>query len=91
MKSKTKQPPPQRIRKVLIILSNRLDTLQKAKFLEIECDDDGGIHSEKRLRSQPTAALYDEVWENNEGKTDFASCHRFSRKYGHKLQKKPGA
>jgi hypothetical protein len=77
-----------RIRRVLVIFSNRLNRLEKPRFLEVECDDKGGIHSEKPIRSEPKQALYDEVWENDEGKTDFASCHRFSRKYGHKLQKR---
>ncbi len=77
-----------RLRKVLIILSNRLNRLQKPRFMVVECDDLGGIHSEKPVRSEPAEAVFDEVWENDEGKTDFASCHRFSRKYGHKLQKK---
>jgi hypothetical protein len=84
----TKAKKTERLRQVLIILSNRLNRLQKPRFLEVTCDDKGGIHSEKPLRSEPKKAVYDEVWENDEGKTDFASCHRFSRKYGHKLQKK---
>jgi len=75
-------------RKVLIILSNRWNRLQPPKFLEVDCDEDGTIYKERKLRSQPREARYDEVWENDEAKTDFASCHRFKRKYGHKLQKK---
>lgn len=74
-------------RKVLVILSNRWNRLQKPHFLEVECDKKGNILKQKALRSQPREARYDEVWENDEGRSDFAACHRFSRKYGHKLQK----
>jgi hypothetical protein len=87
MSAKKKQTP-KKLRRVLVILSNRLNRLQKPRFLEIECDESGGIHSETPLRSEPREARFDEVWENDQGKTDFASCHRFSRKYGHKLQKR---
>ena len=83
-KPKKAQKP---LRRVLVILSNRLNRMQKPRYLEIECDETGAIHSEKPLRSEPREARFDEVWENDQGKTDFASCHRFSRKYGHKLQK----
>ncbi len=74
-------------RKVLVILSNRWDRNQKSKFLELDCDPEGNILKEKALRAQPQERRFDEVWENDEGKSDFAACHRFSRKYGHKLQK----
>jgi hypothetical protein len=74
-------------RKILIILSNRWSRSQKSRFLELECDPEGNILKERALRSQPREAKYHEVWENDEGRTEFASCHRFKRKYGHKLQK----
>ncbi|HLH53199.1 MAG TPA: hypothetical protein VKY92_06240 [Verrucomicrobiae bacterium] len=74
-------------RKILIILSNRLNRNQKSRFLELDCDPEGNILSEKTLRAQPRVPKYHEVWENDEGRTEFASCHRFKRKYGHKLQK----
>ena len=74
-------------RKVLIILSNRLNRSQKPRFLELECDEEGSILKEKSLRSQPSEPRFHEVWENDDGKTDFASCHRFKRKYGHPLEK----
>ncbi len=74
-------------RKVLVILSNRWNRLQTPYFLELECDAEGNIHTQRRLRAQPREASYDEVWENDEGRTDFNACHRFKRKYGHKLQK----
>jgi hypothetical protein len=75
-------------RKVLVILSNRWALLQKPHFIELDCDAEGNIHKEKRLRSEPRVARYDEVWENDEAKSDFASCHSFKRKYRHKLQKR---
>ncbi len=75
-------------RKVLVIFSNRWNRLQPLRFLELECDPQGNIHKQRPLRSQPREAKYDEVWENDEGRTDFNACHRFKRKYGHKLQKR---
>ncbi len=74
-------------RKVLVILSNRWNPGQKTTHLEVECDDKGNILKEHRLTRAPREPLYDEVWENDEGRTDFAACHRFKRRYGHKLQK----
>ncbi|HWH71610.1 MAG TPA: hypothetical protein VNT26_19715 [Candidatus Sulfotelmatobacter sp.] len=53
----------------------------------MECDEEGNILKEQVLRSEPREPRFDEIWENDEGRTDVASCHRFSRKYGHKLQK----
>ena len=79
-------------RKVLVILSNRLNRLQKARFIELDCDPEGSILKERKLRSQPRKPVYHEVWENDDGKTDFASCHSFKRKYRHPLEKaKSGA
>ncbi len=77
-------------RKVLVILSNRLNRSQPARFIEVDCDKDGNILRERRLRGQPRAPRYHEVWENDDGKTDFVSCHRFKRKYGHALEKPKG-
>ena len=74
-------------RKVLIILSNRLNRFQKPRFIEVDCDDKGSVLKERRLRSQPREPRYDEVWENDDGKTEFSSCHSFKRRYGHALQK----
>ena len=74
-------------RKVLVILSNRLAPMQKCRWLELDCDEKGNILKERPLRAQPREPRYHEVWENDEGKTEFASCFRFKRKYGHKLQK----
>lgn len=75
-------------RKILVILSNRLDRNHKLRFLELECDAEGNIHKQQTLRSQPREARFDEVWENDEGRSDFNACHRFKRRYGHKLQRK---
>jgi hypothetical protein len=77
-------------RKVLVILSNRLNRLQKARFIELDCDEEGNILKETPLRSQPRKPLYHEVWENDDGKTDFTSCHSFKRKYRHALEKPRG-
>lgn len=75
-------------RKVLIILSNRLDRNQKVRFFEVDCDDKGNILKQHPLRAEPRDARFDEVWENDEGKSDMTSCHRFKRKYRHKLERK---
>lgn len=75
-------------RKVLVILSNRLNRNHAARYLEVVCDAEGNIHKQTRLRAAPRQPRYDEVWENDEGRTEFAACHRFRRHYGHKLQKK---
>jgi hypothetical protein len=77
-------------RKVLVILSNRLDRSAKPRFLELDCDEKGNIFKQRPLRRAPGKPGYDEVWENDEGRADFASCHRFKRKYGHALQR-PGS
>ncbi len=75
-------------RTVLVILSNRWNPRQKPVFLELQCDPQGTVLKERRLRSQPRERRYDEVWENDEGRTEFAACHRFKRKYGHRLEMK---
>ncbi len=75
-------------RKVLVILSNRWNPRQKAKFLELDADEKGNILRERALRAQPKGSRYDEVWENDEGKTALSSCFRLKRKYRHALQKR---
>ncbi len=75
-------------RKVLVILSNRWNRNQKPSFLELDCDEEGNILKQRSLRTAPREARYHEVWENDEGRTDFAACHRFKRLYSHKLQKR---
>ena len=74
-------------RKILVILSNRVSPLQKPRWVELDSDEKGNIYKQRRLRSQPRQARYDEVWENDEGRSEFASCFRFKRRYRHKLQK----
>lgn len=76
-----------KIRKVLVVLSNRWNRAQRLKYFELDANEKGDILSERPLPKEPQEAVYDEVWENNEGKTDMASCNRFSRKYPHKLEK----
>ena len=75
-------------RKILVILSNRLDRNAKIRFVELRCDNKGNIKDEKILRSQPRKPEYDEVWENDEGRTSFSSAYRMKRKYNHPLQKR---
>ncbi len=77
-------------RKVLVILSNRLNRFQKPRFIEVLCDEEGSILRQRLLGTQPREPKFDEVWENDDGKTDFASCHSFKRKYGHALQQPKG-
>jgi len=74
-------------RKILVMLSNRLNRMQKVRYLELDADDKGNILKQRPLRSQPRKARFDEVWENDEGKPDMSTCHRFKRKYRHPLEK----
>ena len=74
-------------RKILVMLSNRLNRMQKVRYLELDADDKGNILKQRPLRSQPREARFDEVWENDEGKPDMSTCHRFKRKYRHPLEK----
>jgi hypothetical protein len=76
------------VRNVLVILSNRLNKFHKVKFVELEADDEGTILKEKALRSEPKKPVYDEVWENDDGRSSVALCNRFKKRYGHKLQRK---
>lgn len=78
---------PKKIRKVLVVLSNRWDRNQKLRYFELDANEKGDILKEKPLRAEPKKAIYDEVWENDENKQDIASCNRFRRKYPHKLEK----
>ncbi len=81
-----KTTPKQRT--VLIILSNRLAPLAPVYHLELEVDEEGTVLTEKRLRSRPREARYDEVWLNEEGKKSMDDCLRFKRVYRHALEKK---
>jgi len=75
-------------RKILVILSNRLNRTQKPRFIELDCDDKGNIFKEHPLRSQPRKPRYAEVWENDDGRTSMSSCYSFKRKYRHPLEKR---
>lgn len=74
-------------RKVLVILSNRLNRLQPPRYIEVECDEKGTVLKEETLKRPPRVPCYDEVWENDDGKTSFSSCTSFKRKYRHPLEK----
>ena len=74
-------------RKVLVILSNRLNRLQKVHYVELDCDEKGNILKERPLRRAPKEPGYDEVWENDDGRTAIASCAGFKRRYRHPLEK----
>lgn len=86
MKAKTPKEKPAP-RTVLVILSNRFTRSQPAKYIELRCESDGSVLEEKKLRAQPKKAIYDEVWENDEGKTSMDFCRSMKRKYGHALEK----
>ena len=72
---------------VLVILSNRLDPRWKTRYYEIDSKKDGTVVREVQLKRAPKKATYDEVWENDDGKTDIDSCTRMKRHYKHPLIK----
>ena len=74
-------------RKILIVLSNRWNPSQKARFVELDCDEKGNILKERPLRSRPRKPGYDEVWESDEGKTALSYAYRLKRRYGHSLER----
>ena len=57
----------------------------QADVCEIFTDVDGVFTADPRL--VPTAHKLDEVWENDDGKTDIDSCTRMKRHYKHPLLK----
>jgi hypothetical protein len=75
-------------RKILVIMSNRFNRKLPVRYLELRCGEDGAILKETRLKRPPTKPAYDEVWENDEGRTELSSCNRIKRKYSHPLQKR---
>ena len=75
-------------RTVLAVLTNRFNRNQKPRFVELNCKSDGSILKERVLSREPTKAIYDEVWSNDEGKKSLDTCARMSRLYGHPLQKR---
>jgi len=87
MTKQRKQPKAPKTRLVLVIMSNRLNRSQKSRFLQLECDEKGSILTEKPLRGEPRKPVYDEVWENDEGRTSLSSCYRIKRRYQHPLVK----
>jgi hypothetical protein len=89
--AKAKKANAKKQRKVLVILSNRLDRNAKVRYFEIDCDDKGNMFKEEPLRGQPREARFDEVWENDDGKTAISSCNSFKRKYRHPLEKPKSA
>jgi hypothetical protein len=74
-------------RKILVILSNRFLPSATVRYLELDCESDGSIVEERRLRGKPRKPIYDEVWQNDEGKKSLESCTRIRRHYGHALEK----
>jgi hypothetical protein len=74
-------------RKILVILTNRWNRNQKPQFIELDADDKGTVLGERPMRATPAKAIYHEVWENDEGKTAWAECNRFRRRYPHPLEK----
>jgi hypothetical protein len=78
---------PKTKRKILVVLSNRVNPNQAPRFVEVTADDKGTILEETLSRARPRKAIYDEVWENDEGRTELSSCTRFKHKYNHPLQK----
>lgn len=83
----TKQRKEPKDRKVLVIMSNRLNRFQKSRYVALKCDEKGNILEEAPLRAEPRRAIYDEVWENDEGRTSLSSCYRIKRRYQHPLVK----
>jgi hypothetical protein len=77
-------------RKILVILSNRVNPTQTPRYLEVDCDDKGNILRERRLPVPPKRARFDEVWENDDGKTEMSSCNSFKRRYRHPLERTKG-
>jgi hypothetical protein len=73
-------------RRILVILTNRWDRNRKPRFVELTADDEGNVHRERPLKVQPRKPVYDEVWENDEGKSEWSVCNRFRKRYPHPLQ-----
>lgn len=85
---KAKKPKEEKIRTVLVILSNRFQPSQKPLYFEIKTDEQGTILEQRRLKSEPKQPRFDEVWINDEGKKEVEACTRMKRIYGHKLERK---
>jgi hypothetical protein len=74
-------------RTVLVILSDRIRPEKTVRYFELDCLEDGTVEREERLKRRPTKPVYDEVWENDDGRSDLDSCNRMRRHYKHKLLK----
>lgn len=74
-------------RKILVILSDRLNRSKKPLYLELFCKPDGTILKETRLKKLPTEPCYEEVWQNDDGKSSLDTCTSMSRCYRHALEK----
>lgn len=82
-----KENMSKKTRTVLVILSNRFNPSEKPIYYEVIADENGTILSQKKLRSEPKRARFDEVWMNDEGKKQLEVCLRMKRIYRHKLEK----
>jgi hypothetical protein len=76
--------------RVLVILSNRLDRTWKRRHFDLVSKPDGTVLKEVLLKRPPKSRVYDEVWENDDGKTDIDSCTRMKRHYKHPLLRRRG-
>lgn len=83
--------PKNTTRKILIILSDRLNRQKKPRHFELLCKPDGTILKETPLKRLPAKPCYEEVWQNEEGKPTLATCTRMSRMYRHPLEKRAAA
>jgi hypothetical protein len=75
-------------RKILVILTNRVQRSQRPRYIELVADDQGNVLKERLLRARPAKPVFDEVWENDDGKDDWTACKGFRRRYPHPLEKK---
>jgi len=75
-------------RKVMVILADRLNRQKKPRYFELLCKSDGTILKETPLKRPPTKPVYEEVWQNDEGKPSLEVCTRMSRIYRHPLEKR---
>ena len=74
-------------RKIMVILSDRLNRQKKPRYFELLCKPDGTILKETLLKRVPIKPVYAEVWQNDEGKPSLEVCTRMSRRYRHPLEK----
>lgn len=61
--------------------------MKPGKYFELECQDDGTVLKEIQLKRKPAKPIYDEVWENDDGKDSMDSCTRMKRHYRHAFLK----